>query len=79
MSQNQIDAALTHFELTAKTFDITSKAEYLAERETYARMEASLLPDELFSSVARYILSLGMRLAEWERKSKVNAFGRGRK
>ena len=79
MSQSQIDAALSNFELTGEALAITSKTEYWAARATYARMDGSRPSDELFSSDARYILSLGEKLAEWERKSKTDAFECGRK
>ena len=79
MSQTQIDAALSNFELKGEALAFTSKTEYGAAQATYARMDGSRPPDELFSSAARYILSLGVQLAGWERKSKTDAFGCGRK
>ena len=79
MFASQIDAALTYFELTGEALAITSKTGYGAAQAIYARMDGSLPPDELFSSAASYILSLGVQLADWERKSKTDAFECGRK
>lgn len=66
--KHQIEAALGYFEQTGTAPAITSPSEYAAARETYARMDACLPPEELFSPVARYILSLGVQLSEWERR-----------
>lgn len=68
MPKTQIETALSYFEETGTAPLITSQREYVAARATYVRMDASLSPDELFSPVARYILSLGVQLSEWERK-----------
>lgn len=66
--KHQIEAALGYFEQTGTAPAITSPSEYAAARETYARMDACLPPEELFSRVARYILSLRVQLSEWERR-----------
>lgn len=70
MSPIQIDAALHCFEDTGEALSISSQAEYIAARAAYARMDASLPPDELFSAVARYVLSLGVKVAEWEKNAE---------
>ena len=45
--KHQIEAALGYFEQTSTAPAITSPSEYAAARETYARMDACLPPEEL--------------------------------
>lgn len=66
MPEEHVEGVLDHFHAFAEASDLTSVAEYETARTTYAVMDASVPPEDLHSPVARYLLSLGARIAAWE-------------
>ncbi|TNH37732.1 hypothetical protein [Paracoccus haeundaensis] len=61
-------ACLDHFGGAA---EITSAAEYQSAIAVYLALDAHLAPDDAHSPVARYVIHLGTRLAEWDGKHTV--------
>ncbi|WP_408595275.1 hypothetical protein ACIPCF_18780 (plasmid) [Paracoccus marcusii] len=62
----QVDAILGYFDLYGGAAEITSEAEYRNGMAIYAASDAHLAPDDVHSAVARYVIHLGTRLAEWD-------------
>ena len=67
--EDKIDIALSDFYSRGGAPEITSMADYTAAHALYGAMDASVPPDDLHSPVARYVISLGARMAEWEAKA----------
>ena len=67
----QVDAILGYFDLYGGAAEITSAAEYRNGMAIYAASDAHLSPDDVHSAVARYVIYLGTRLAEWDGKHTV--------
>lgn len=61
-------ACLDHFGGAA---EITSAAEYQSAIAVYLALDAHLASDDAHSPVARYVIDLGTRLAEWDGKHTV--------
>ena len=57
---------LDHFHAFDEAPDITSQAEYEKAKALYAVMDAAVPGGDLHSPVARYLISLGGRIAAWE-------------
>lgn len=66
-----VDAILGYFDLYGGAAEITSEAEYWNGMVIYAASDAHLSPDDVQSAVARYVIHLGTRLAEWDGKHTV--------
>ena len=62
----QVDAVLGYFDLYGGAAEITSEAEYRNGMAIYAASDAHLAPHDVHSAVARYVIHLGTRLAEWD-------------
>ena len=67
----QVDAILGYFDLYGGAAEITSAAEYRNGMAIYAASDAHLSSDDVHSAVARYVIHLGTRLAEWDGKHTV--------
>lgn len=66
---DQIDITLGHFFGQGVAPEITSEGEYRAAKALYAVMDASMPPKNFHSPMARYVITLGARVAEWEGRS----------
>ncbi|TGN60128.1 hypothetical protein E4L95_10910 [Paracoccus liaowanqingii] len=71
MPKDQVDAVLDHFHANGGAADITSVSEYEAARSIYAVMDASVPSGDFHSPVARYLISLGVRIVAWEDQAAV--------
>lgn len=71
---DQIEIALGYLYGRGGAPVITSEDDYRAAKALYAAMDASVPPQDLHSPMARYVLTLGMRMTEWEARSNP-AFG----
>lgn len=67
----QVDAILGYFDLYGGAAEITSEAEYVNATAIYIALDKHLAPDDAHSAVARYVIHLGTRLAEWDGKHTV--------
>lgn len=62
----QVDEAVAHFQASKTAARITSLAEYRIARVTSAAVDGFLDPGDINTPVARYVIRLGLQLAEWE-------------
>lgn len=68
MPEDHIDKALSRFHAFGDSPKILSLSDYEAAKTIYAAMDARVDPDDVHSPVARYLISLGARIADWEDK-----------
>ncbi|QDA35655.1 hypothetical protein E4191_15890 (plasmid) [Paracoccus liaowanqingii] len=66
MPEDQVDNVLDHFHAVGEAADIISVAEYETAKSIHEVMDASVPSGDLHSPVARYLISLGARIAAWE-------------
>lgn len=70
---DQIEIALDHLYGHGGAPTITSEHDYRAAKALYAAMDASVPPQDLHSPMARYVLTLGVRMTEWEARGNPTA------
>lgn len=64
--EDQLEGILDHFHAFGEAAEITSQADYETAKALYGVMDASVPGGDLHSPVARYLISLGPRIAGWE-------------
>lgn len=69
--ETQVDGILAYFDLYGGAAEITSKAQYRNATTLYVTLDGYLPPHDTYSAVARYVIHLGVRLAEWDGKHTV--------
>lgn len=69
--ETQVDPILSYFDLYGGAAEITSEEEYRNAAAIYLTLDGYLAPDDTHSAVARYVIHLGVRLAEWDGKHTV--------
>lgn len=67
--EDQIEIALGNFYGSGGAPEITCMGDYTAAKSLYAVMDASVPPQDMHSAVARYVITLGARMTEWEMRS----------
>jgi hypothetical protein len=74
LPEDQLDGVLGYFHAFDSAPEIQTLSDYLMAKATYAMMDRRLPPKEVLSPVARYVISLGARIAEWDAKvAKLNS------
>jgi len=66
LTEDQTDSVVEHFLTFRETPQITSVSDWETARAIYTVMDGALDPADLHSPAARYTISLGTRIAEWE-------------
>ncbi|QDA35650.1 hypothetical protein E4191_15860 (plasmid) [Paracoccus liaowanqingii] len=66
MSADQIDTVLEGFYAFGGASEIMSLNDYATAIRNYDVLENCVAPDDAHSPVARYLISLGARMADWE-------------
>lgn len=69
MPREQVEIALEHFERHKTAPRIETAGDYAVASAFYQRLDAALPPHDVHSLSARYVISLGTRMAEWEIKA----------
>lgn len=69
LPEDQIDRVLDHFLTFGYASKITSLSDYETARSTYARMDAYLDPQDTYTPVGRYLVSLNAEIIAWEDRS----------
>ena len=73
LPEDQIDSVLDHFLSFGHAPKITSWSDYETAKSTYAVMDAYLDPDDTFTPVGRYLVSLSAEIIAWEdREARLN-------
>ena len=67
--EDQIEIALENFYGLGGAPEITCTGDYVAAKSLYAVMDASVPPQDTHSAVARYVITLGARMTEWEMRN----------
>ena len=73
LPEDQIDSVLDHFHTFGIARKITSLTDCEIAKSTYARMDAYLDPQDTYTPVGRYLVSLGAEIIAWEdRTARLN-------
>jgi hypothetical protein len=68
LPEDQIDGVLSYFHAFDSASEIFTLTECTTAKDTYAVMDRQMPPKDVHSPVARYVISLGARITEWEEK-----------
>lgn len=74
LTEDQIDTVVDHFLAFGEAPHITSISDFNAATTIYAMMDGRLDPADLHSPAARYMISLGTRIATWEDQATTPSF-----
>ncbi|CAM3493404.1 hypothetical protein PANO111632_20115 [Paracoccus nototheniae] len=73
LPEDQIDSVLDHFLIFGYASKIMSLSDHTTATSTYARMDAYLDPQDTYTPVGRYLVSLGAEIIAWEdRTARLN-------
>lgn len=64
---DQVDDVLDYFQTFGRAAKITSLSDYETATALYRVMDDRLAPDDLYSPAARYVISLGEQISEWDK------------
>lgn len=67
--EDQMEVALENFYGLGGAPEITCTGDYAAAKSLYAVMDASVPPNDMHSAAARYVITLGARMTEWEMRN----------
>ena len=74
LPEDQIDSVLDHFLSFGHAPKITSLSDYETAKSTYAVMDAYLYPNDTYTPVGRYLVSLNAEIIAWEdRAARLNS------
>ena len=68
LPEERIDEVLGYFHIFKDAPEILTLTDYITAKTLYRVMDRRIPSKDVLSPVARYVISLGNRLSEWEAK-----------